>query len=98
VDEEQDYAVTGHGCQRGIAYGKKELINPTRVITSTVKIKGADYRRCPVKTNRDIPKGLIADAMALLNGVEIQAPVHCGDLVISNICGTGVDFVVTRDM
>ena len=39
VDVEDDYAVTGNQCKRGIAYAKKELTNPTRTITSTVKIK-----------------------------------------------------------
>lgn len=32
VDEQNDYAVTGNGCKRGEAYGKKELTNPTRVV------------------------------------------------------------------
>ena len=96
VDENNDYAVTGFGCERGIAYGKKELVNPTRVITSTVKIKDAIHPRCPVKTNGDIPKGLINQAMALLDGVELQSPVNTGDVVVKDICGTGVDWVSTR--
>ena len=59
VDENDNYRVEGHGCVRGEAYGKKELTDPTRVITSTVKVTGALYARCPVKTAAPIPKGLI---------------------------------------
>ena len=40
VDEEQDYAVTGNGCPRGAEYGRIELTNPTRVVTSTVRCVG----------------------------------------------------------
>lgn len=98
VDEEHDFAVTGFGCERGVAYGKKELTNPTRVITSTVKITGGIHKRCPVKTASDIPKGMIGDAMALLNTVELHSPVKVGDVVIPDICGTGVPWIATRDM
>ena len=45
VDEEKDFAVTGNGCPRGAEYGKKELTNPTRVITSTVCVEGGAIRR-----------------------------------------------------
>ena len=36
VDEENDYAVSGNGCEVGARYGKEELTNPTRVITTTI--------------------------------------------------------------
>lgn len=98
VDENNDYAVTGFGCERGIAYGKKELQSPTRVLTSTVKVDGGIHSRCPVKTNSDIPKGIIYDAMALLDPVELKSPVKVGDVVVKDICGTGVDWVATRNM
>ena len=98
VDEDNGYAVTGNGCPRGAEYGKAELTNPTRTITSTVRIHGATYERCPVKTNAPIPKALIADAMRLLNEVDLQAPVRVGEVVIADVCGTGVAFVATRNM
>lgn len=98
VDEENGYTVTGFGCERGEKYGRKELINPTRMVTSTVRLKGGAHPRCPVKTSRDIPRGLIKEAMKLLDDVELQSPVRVGDVVLANILGIGADFVVTRDM
>ncbi|MFZ2538880.1 MAG: DUF1667 domain-containing protein [Oscillospiraceae bacterium] len=98
VDEENGYAVTGHSCQKGEVYGQKELTNPTRVLTSTVRINGALHLRLPVKTNRDIPKGEITNAMKLLNDVTMQAPVKIGDVVLENALGLGVDFVATKTM
>lgn len=50
VDEENDYKVTGNGCPRGAIYGKKECTHPTRVVTSTVKIVGAEIERLSVKS------------------------------------------------
>ncbi len=98
VDEADNYRVEGNGCARGEVYGREELTNPTRTITSTVRIHGATYERCPVKTNAPIPKALIADAMRLLNEVDLQAPVRVGEVVIADVCGTGVAFVATRNM
>ena len=98
VDENDNYSVTGNDCERGAEYGKKELTAPTRVITSTVKVRGGLYSRCPVKTASPIPKGLIAEAMKLLNNVELQAPVRVGDIVIADICGTGLPFIAARNL
>ena len=53
VDEENGFAVTGNGCPRGEAYGYKELTNPTRVITSTVRVEGGALRRASVKTSAE---------------------------------------------
>ena len=95
VDEENGYAVTGNSCEKGAAYGKKELTNPTRVVTSTVRVEGSEKRRVSVKTSRDISKGKMMEAVALLDGVTLTAPVHIGDVVLENILDTGADFVAT---
>lgn len=98
VDEEHEYAVSGNNCPRGAEYGRRELVAPTRVVTSTVKLRGGAYPRCPVKTDAPIPKALVRDAVSLLDGVELTSPVRVSDKVIENILGTGVGFVVTRSL
>ncbi len=97
VDEEQDFKVTGNSCKRGEVYGKKEVTNPTRTLTSIVRIEDAMYPCCPVKTSSDIPKKLIPEAMALLKDIRLTAPVSIGDVVVSDICNTGVSWIVTRN-
>ena len=96
VDEENNYAVTGNACPRGAEYGAAELQHPVRVLTSTVKLTGNAARRCPVKTNGSIPKGLLFDAMAVLDDVELTAPVKVGQVVVADLLGTGVDVVATK--
>lgn len=98
VDEKNGFAVSGQGCPRGAEYGKIELTNPTRVLTSTVKAVGGAHRRCPVKTSGAIPKGMVFDAMRLLDGVELRCPVKMGQVVFADIMGTGIDFIATRDL
>lgn len=96
VDEENGYLITGNSCIRGAEYGKNEILNPTRVLTSTVKMEGGLYRRCPVKTNRAVPKGKLFDIMNALNAVTLTAPVQVGQVVIENVCGTGADIIATK--
>ena len=98
VDENNDYKVTGNGCERGVEYGKNELINPIRVITSTVKIEGALHRRCPVKTNTSIPKGKMMEVVKELDSITLKSPVNVGDVVIKNVANTGADIVSTKSM
>ena len=90
--------VTGAQCPRGIDYGKKEVTNPTRVITSTVRIKGGVHSRLPVKTDKDIDKKLIFDVMRLLDNVEVSNPIKRGDVILPNVLGTDVNIIASRDM
>ena len=90
--------VAGAACKRGVAYAELECTNPTRIVTSTVPIRGGNLRMVPVKTETAIPKGKIADCLRGLKGVELKAPVRIGDVVVKNVCGTGVDIIATRNV
>ncbi len=98
VDPDNDYAVKGHSCPKGMVYGREELKNPVRVVTTTVTIKDSTLPRCPVKTNGMIPKKYVEQAVRLLDSVVVEAPVKLGDVIYKDICGTGVDFVASRSM
>lgn len=98
VDEANDYKVTGNGCPRGAEYGRIELTHPTRVVTSTVRCAGGRYPRCPVKTDRPVPKEQIFEVMRALDQVELTAPVQVGQVVLSDVCRTGANVVATKSM
>ena len=98
VDEENGFAVTGNTCPRGAEYGKNEIKDPRRVLTSTVRITGAAYRRCPVRTNKAIPKGMLFEAMNELNKINAVSPVKRGDVLVQDFLNTGSDVIVTKDM
>ena len=90
--------VKGHTCPRGEAYAKKELTNPTRIVTSTVKVKGGKLAMASVKTANDIPKGKIFDCVKAIQNIELEAPVAIGQVVLADVCGTGVDIVATKNV
>ena len=92
-------AVTGNGCPRGDAYARKEVTDPTRVVTTVVPVSGSGVARMvSVKTAGDVPKAKVLDVVRALSGVRLAAPVHIGDVVLVDVCGTGVDVVATKDV
>lgn len=98
ADQDGMLQVTGNTCKRGEDYGKKELTNPTRTVTSTVKINNGILPMVSVKTKEDIPKEKITDCMEALKGIEAEAPVRIGDIILKDAAGTGVDMIATKNV
>lgn len=94
----ENITVAGNTCPVGEKYAKKEVTNPTRVVTSSVRVNGADIARVSVKTASDIPKNKIFDCMAEIMKIEVDAPVSIGDVIIENCAGTGVSVVATKNV
>ena len=52
-------SLKGNTCKRGDAYARKEVTNPTRIVTSSVCVENGEIPMVSVKTKSDIPKGKI---------------------------------------
>lgn len=91
-------SVTGNTCKRGDVYARKEVTNPTRIVTSSVKVEGGVLAAVSVKTKEDIPKEKIFDCVKALKGVCVKAPVAIGDVVLTDVAGTGVDVIATKNV
>jgi CxxC motif-containing protein len=97
-ESETGYLVTGAGCKRGPIYGVKELSNPTRLLTSTVKINGGILPRIPVRTDIEIQKDKIFEVMEVINSIELTAPVKMGQILAENILGLGVNIISSKSV
>lgn len=89
-------SVTGNTCPRGDAYARKEVTHPTRIVTSTVRVRGGVSPMVSCKTRSDIPKDKIFAVAAALKDVEAAAPVAIGDVLLPDAAGTGVDVIATK--
>ena len=99
VEQSEDgFKVEGNTCKRGEKYAVQELTNPTRVITTTVKLENSYLQLLPVKTEDPIPKGIIFDIMEALDKVKVNAPVKVGDVIVENILDTGVNVISAKTM
>ena len=90
--------ITGNRCPRGEEYVREEFLNPTRILTTTVKVKNGKLPVIPVKSNKPLPKKYLEKAMDEISKKEIKAPVKIHDVVIKNIFDTGVDIVTSRSL
>ncbi|MCD8122332.1 MAG: DUF1667 domain-containing protein [Clostridiales bacterium] len=95
-DGKQVVSVTGNTCPRGDVYARKEVTNPTRIVTSSVCVDGGELKMVSVKTNEDIPKDKIFEIMNEIRKTTVKAPIQIGDVILSNVAGTGVDVVATK--
>ncbi|MFR5601624.1 MAG: DUF1667 domain-containing protein [Lachnospiraceae bacterium] len=94
----EEMTVSGNTCKRGEDYARKELTNPTRIVTSSVPVTDGEIAMVSVKTKADIPKGRIFACMEEIRRTRVTAPVHIGDVVIEDVAGTGVPVIATKDV
>lgn len=92
--------VTGNACRRGDTYARKEVTNPTRVVTSIIRVSGSRNGEVtvPCKTRTDIPKPKIFDCIRAIKDIVVPAPIHIGDVLLADVAGTGVDIVATKEV
>lgn len=89
--------VEGNACKRGETYARQECVAPMRVITAAAPVQGRDVP-VSVKTAAPVPKEKIAACMKAILSTPFAAPVHTGDVLIHDVCQTGVNVVATRDV
>ena len=69
-----------------------------RVLTTTVAVSGGDEALLPVRTAEAIPLELHAQAMDLIRGVVVEAPIRMGDIVLENLLNTGINLIASMDI
>jgi CxxC motif-containing protein len=86
------------GCKRGHEYAQRELVDPRRMVASSVRVSGGIHPLLPVYTSQPFPKVAIGDLMRLLRSLELQAPVKMGDVVLENVMETGINIIASRNI
>ena len=97
MEEAGVITVSGNSCGRGADYGRSEFINPERIITCLMRLSN---RKEPlsVKTDSPVPKNMMYMCVNEIYRTRPAAPVRIGDVMIRDVCGTGVNVVATRQL
>ena len=88
---------TGQKCKRGEAYATAELTRPMRTLTTSVKTDFPDSPVVSVRTDGEIEKAKLAEVVRTLGGVRVHDRVKIGDVVVKDVCHTGVNVICTSD-
>lgn len=90
--------ISGYSCKRGEAHARNEHTNPRRMLTSTVRIKGAQLPRLPVISSEEIPRVIMKECLDVIYQTTVTAPVMRGEVIIPDICGSGIDILASRSL
>jgi CxxC motif-containing protein len=90
----EDLELTGAKCKHGKEYAEQELMEPKRVLTTTVRVKDCE-RMLPVRSTEPVPKERLFEVMALLDEIVVEVPIKCGDTVIKNVLDLDADIIAT---
>lgn len=90
--------VWGEKCKRGLEYAEREFTNPMRTIATSVLVDNGELPLAPVRLDNPVPKKQIFNIMREIKAVRLEAPVHIGQIVLSDVCGCGSDVVVTKNV
>ena len=85
-------AVTGN------TYARKECVHPERTVTGTVRVLGGLLPVVPVRTQGEVPKEKVLEVARALHHAAVPAPVQAGQVVLADVCGTGVAVVATKNI
>lgn len=91
-------SVTGNNCPRGNKFAHQELTCPMRVLTTTVAVSDGDEALLPIRTAEAIPLELHAQAIDLIRGLVVKAPIRMGDVVLKDLLGTSINLIASMDI
>ncbi len=89
--------ITGNSCSRGEKYARNELVDPKRVLTSTVRVVGGVKPVVSVKTDAPVSLKKMMECMTAINTLRPNAPVKMGEVLMQNIAGTSANVVATSE-
>lgn len=90
--------VKGNQCKEGESYAIEEYKNPVRVLCGTVLTQGSSRALLAIRSKTPILKTKLVGGNKALAKVRAKPPVKMGDVIMSNLVGTGVDVVATSDL
>lgn len=96
-DDKKIVDIKNYSCKRGKDYAIDELTNPTRMVTSIIRVEDSS-EPLSVKTRSAIPKQLVFDCLKEIRKTAPKMPIKIGDIIIENVCNTNIDVIATRNL
>ena len=90
-------SVENYGCKRGIEYATAEFICPVRILTTVIKVDGKD-ELIPVRSNKPLPKSKVLECMEVIKNTTVTLPIKMHQVIIENVCDTGVSIIATKEI
>jgi CxxC motif-containing protein len=86
-------SVTGNLCEKGIDFAEKEVYNPERVLTTTIKLTTGEL--VPVRSDGLVKKDEIKHLVKYISSNTFPPPVEIGQVIIPAVGKNKVDIIAT---
>ena len=96
--EEGQLKFTGNQCKQGLEYARREITNPTRILTTTVATAFSEFPVLPVRTAGEVPLGKIFEIINVIRSLQVEQRLKPGDVILETIPGTDTALIATADM
>jgi CxxC motif-containing protein len=90
--------IEDYQCEKGKDYAVQEIFNPVRTLTTTLMVMNGDLPLVSVRTSTPVPKQRTFDIMDELAGIEVDAPVVIGDILVEHVLGMDADIIATKNV
>ncbi len=87
------HRLLGYGCKRGMEFATAEFISPVIILTTTVKIDGQDNDLLRAFGESLCRRTRFFECMEIIRKASVKVPVNQHDVIVADICGTGVDII-----
>lgn len=94
----EQWDIKGNRCAKGEDFAINEITDPRRSICSTIRTNFKKVPRLPVRTNGEVPLNTIFSVMEQINSLTLGHPVQIGEVIIENVCNTGINIIATSDL
>lgn len=88
--------IEGYTCKRGMEYAKTEITAPVRTVTALAQVYGTS-EPVSVKTAMPVDKNRVQDVVNEIKKTVNIRPIHIGDVIVYDVCGTGVNVIATEE-
>lgn len=94
----QPLQIKGATCKRGTEYAGQEYREPKRMLITTMRIEHGTVPLVPVRSNKELPKERIFEAVQHVSKIGVRAPIKMGTVLVPNLLNLGVDVIASRDV
>ncbi len=88
--------IKGNKCKKGIEYARNEVLDPRRMLTTSVLVRKGNWPLVSVKSSKPIPKEKVFSVLEEIKRVDIKAPVKSGQTILKNVADTDIDIIATK--
>ena len=95
-DEAGELDVRGNQCDKGVPFAVEEVLRPRRNLATSIPVRGTASKMVSVRLSGPVPREMIFPILAEIAKLRPEVPVRRGQILITDVLGTGVDVIATR--